>query len=102
MQARSSSGEPLNMTTADNAAQRPGAAREGLLARHPLVFYFLIAYAFSKVHRLRDGFSVSGGERMGLCAGRRMGGIWYDLHCWRRCSLLRKARVTVRTSRARK
>src|SRR5207244_9587677 len=35
------------MTTADNAAQRPGAAREGLLARHPLVFYFLIAYAFS-------------------------------------------------------
>ena len=35
------------MTTADNAAQRPGAAREGLLARHPLVFYFLIAYALS-------------------------------------------------------
>ena len=35
------------MTTADNAAHRPGAAREGLLARHPLVFYFLIAYAFS-------------------------------------------------------
>jgi uncharacterized protein len=32
------------MTTAD-AAQRPGAAREGLLARHPLVFFFLIAYA---------------------------------------------------------
>src|SRR6266700_797053 len=35
------------MTTADNAAQRPGAAREGLLARHPLVFFFLISYAFS-------------------------------------------------------
>lgn len=34
------------MTTADNTAQQPsGAAREGLLARHPLVFYFLIAYA---------------------------------------------------------
>jgi membrane protease YdiL (CAAX protease family) len=32
------------MTTAD-AAQRPDAAREGLLARHPLVFFFLIAYA---------------------------------------------------------
>jgi membrane protease YdiL (CAAX protease family) len=32
------------MTTAD-AAQRPGATREGLLARHPLVFFFLIAYA---------------------------------------------------------
>ncbi len=35
------------MTTADTAAERPGAPREGLLARHPLVFYFLIAYAFS-------------------------------------------------------
>jgi membrane protease YdiL (CAAX protease family) len=35
------------MPPADNAAQRPGAAREGLLARHPLVFYFLIAYGFS-------------------------------------------------------
>jgi len=36
------------MTTADNAAHRPGAAaREGLLARHPLILYFLIAYAFS-------------------------------------------------------
>ena len=35
------------MTTADNAAQWPGAAREGLLARHPLVYYFIIAYAFS-------------------------------------------------------
>ena len=29
------------MTTADNTAQQPsGAAREGLLARHPLVFFF--------------------------------------------------------------
>ena len=33
------------MTTADAAAERPGATREGLLARHPLVFFFLIAYA---------------------------------------------------------
>ena len=34
------------MTTADNPAQqRPDTAREGLLARHPLVFFFLIAYA---------------------------------------------------------
>src|SRR3712207_8208191 len=32
------------MTTADNAAQRPSAAREGLLARHPLVSFFIIAY----------------------------------------------------------
>jgi hypothetical protein len=61
-----------------------------------------IVHVEFKVHRLRDGFSVSGGERMGLCAGRRMGGICYDLHCWGRCSLLRKARVTFRTSRARK
>src|SRR3712207_4467334 len=35
------------MTTADNAAQRPSAAREGLLARHPLVSFFVIAYAGS-------------------------------------------------------
>src|SRR5262249_24532366 len=28
-------------------AQRPGAAREGLLARHPLVFYFILACAGS-------------------------------------------------------
>jgi len=33
------------MTTADAAAERSGAAREGLLARHPLVFFFLIAFA---------------------------------------------------------
>src|SRR5204863_9231040 len=32
-----------------------------------------IVHVEFKVHRLRDGFSVSGGERMGLCAGRRMG-----------------------------
>jgi membrane protease YdiL (CAAX protease family) len=47
MQASSSRGEPLNLTTADKTAQRPGAAREGLLIRHPLIFYFLIAYALS-------------------------------------------------------
>jgi len=35
------------MTTADNAAQRQDAAREGLLVRYPLTFYFVIAYAFS-------------------------------------------------------
>ena len=33
------------MTTVDDNAQQPGAARESLLARHPLVFFFLIAYA---------------------------------------------------------
>jgi membrane protease YdiL (CAAX protease family) len=36
------------VTTADNAAaQRPGATHENLLARHPLVFYFIIAYTFA-------------------------------------------------------
>jgi len=35
------------MITADNAGQRQGAARQGLLARYPLTFYFVIAYAFS-------------------------------------------------------
>src|SRR4051812_24739590 len=33
------------MTTVDSAAQHPGAAREGLLARHPMLFFVLIAYA---------------------------------------------------------
>jgi uncharacterized protein len=33
------------MTTVDSAAQHPGAARDGLLARHPMVFFVLIAYA---------------------------------------------------------
>jgi hypothetical protein len=32
------------MTTA-NAAERPATPRAGLLAQHPLVFYFLLAYA---------------------------------------------------------
>jgi len=35
------------MTTADNAAQRQRAPREGLLARYPLTFYFVIAYGFA-------------------------------------------------------
>ena len=35
------------MTSADNTAQRSGAVREGLLAQHPLAFYFLIAFGFS-------------------------------------------------------
>jgi membrane protease YdiL (CAAX protease family) len=36
----------MTMTIADTA-QRQGAPREGLLARHPLVFYFLLAFAFT-------------------------------------------------------
>ena len=35
------------MITAASVTQRPSAARENLLARHPLSFFFLIAYAFS-------------------------------------------------------
>jgi len=35
------------MTPADSVTKRPGATRENLLARHPLCFFFLIAYAFS-------------------------------------------------------
>jgi membrane protease YdiL (CAAX protease family) len=38
-----------SMTTGDNAAQRQRAPREGLLARYPLTFYFIIAYAFAWV-----------------------------------------------------
>ena len=30
------------MTTVDDAAQQLGAAREGLLARHPLDFFFIM------------------------------------------------------------
>src|SRR5262249_38042952 len=37
----------IYMTRADSVTKRPGAARENLLARHPLCFFFLIAYAFS-------------------------------------------------------
>jgi len=35
------------MATLDNVAPRPGAARESVLARHPLVFFFLLAFVFS-------------------------------------------------------
>ncbi|MGC1323194.1 MAG: type II CAAX endopeptidase family protein [Candidatus Udaeobacter sp.] len=35
------------MDTAANAAQRAGTSREGLLTRHPLMFYFIIAYGGS-------------------------------------------------------
>ena len=33
------------MTTVDNAARVPGGASQGLLARHPIIFYSIIAYA---------------------------------------------------------
>jgi len=35
------------MTSVDNTAQAPNAPREGLLARHPVAFYSIIAYALS-------------------------------------------------------
>jgi membrane protease YdiL (CAAX protease family) len=50
------------MTTADTA-QRPGAAREGLLARHPLVFFFIIAYAGSWLVEL-PYLRFAGGARL--------------------------------------
>jgi hypothetical protein len=36
----------MTMTIADTAQQQ-GAPREGLLVRHPLVFFFLLAFAFT-------------------------------------------------------
>lgn len=49
------------MTTADSTAQQPrGAAREGMLARHPLVFFFLIAYAGSWLLEVPIALSKTG------------------------------------------
>ena len=48
------------MTTVDNAAQQPGATREGLLARHPLLFFFLIAYAGSWLLEVPIALSETG------------------------------------------
>jgi len=47
------------MTTAESA-ERPGAAREGLLARHPLLFFFIIAYAGSWLFSLPVALSEAG------------------------------------------
>jgi hypothetical protein len=33
--------------TVDSASEQPATIHEGLLVRHPLIFYFLIAFAFS-------------------------------------------------------
>src|SRR3954447_10545943 len=48
------------MTTVDDAAQRPGTVRQGLLARHPLVFFFLIAYAGSWLLEVPIALSETG------------------------------------------
>src|SRR5438046_5906094 len=37
----------VNMPTIDNAAQPLGTPREGLLARYPLPFFFLLSFALS-------------------------------------------------------
>ncbi len=48
------------MTTVDNADQPLRAAPEGLLARHPLVFFFLIAYAGSWLLEVPVALSETG------------------------------------------
>jgi len=48
------------MTTATEAAQPSDAARESLLARHPLVFFFLIAYAGSWLLEVPIALSETG------------------------------------------
>jgi membrane protease YdiL (CAAX protease family) len=48
------------MTTADNTAPLSDDARQSLLARHPLVFYCLIAYAFSWLFELPLALSEDG------------------------------------------
>jgi membrane protease YdiL (CAAX protease family) len=49
------------MTTGANAAQHPGGAPgEGLLARHPLVFFFLIAFAGSWLLEVPIALSETG------------------------------------------
>ena len=35
------------MTTAEDAAEQPGTSRGGLLARYPLVFFFLLSFVFT-------------------------------------------------------
>jgi membrane protease YdiL (CAAX protease family) len=48
------------MTTADNTVPLSGDARQGLLARHPLVFFFLIAYAGSWLLEVPIALSETG------------------------------------------
>src|SRR5918998_6814909 len=47
------------MTTA-NASERPATTRRGLLARHPLIFYFLMAYAGSWLVTVPLALSANG------------------------------------------
>ncbi len=48
------------MTTADNTVPLSGDSRQGLLARHPLVFFFLIAYAGSWLIEVPIALSETG------------------------------------------
>jgi hypothetical protein len=53
------------MTTDDNATQRPGATREGLLARYPLIFYFDLTRKSGKDQQSNDGLHGWNGFRTG-------------------------------------
>ena len=62
------------MTTVDNAAQRPGTPREGLLARYPLISFFVMAFAFSWIAwspwvLSEDGAGLLPYELSGVAAG---------------------------------
>lgn len=52
------------MTTADNTDRREGAARQGLLARYPVTFYFFFAYAFAWLVWVPVALSQDGAARL--------------------------------------
>jgi hypothetical protein len=49
-----------------------------ILHKHETTAGLVVLRKFKAGHTARS----PRGERMALCAGRRVGGIWYDLHCW--------------------
>src|SRR4051812_48032677 len=53
-------GRGFDVTTTNTAAPQPGAAREALLARHPLLFYFVFAYAGTWLTELPYVLSADG------------------------------------------
>jgi len=67
------------MTTADAAAERSGTAREGLLARHPLVFFFLIAFAGTWLVELLYMLSADGAGLLPFRLPLLPVGIWIAL-----------------------
>jgi len=74
-----SKGKELQMTTADAAAERSGTAREGLLARHPLVFFFLIAFAGTWLVELLYMLSADGAGLLPFRLPLLPVGIWIAL-----------------------